>query len=202
MKKMIITNTAEVRESLISILRENEIARPGYPIDIYMYIDEQTGTASLSEYINVGGNSWINDDHVNLYRMPERHDTVWDEIDDISTLCDAAQLSEDELWRIVYEYYDDEDGDEYYDLRDAITAVSAVSELSDRVHEWYEGVVDDCMEYIRDQADHIIDQYNCELDELIDEMTLYSASCRGKSADADEVYWYLKEVATDVSAVR
>ena len=194
MKKMIITNTAEVRESLISILRENEIARPGYPIDIYMYIDEQTGTASLSEYINVGGNSWINDDHVNLYRMPERNDTVWDEIDDISTLCDAAQLSEDELWRIVYEYYDDEDGDEYYDLRDAITAVSAIDELSGRVHEWYEGVVDDCMEYIRDQADHIIDQYNRELDELIDEMTLYSASCRGKSADADEVYWYLREV--------
>lgn len=38
-----------------------------YQTDVYLYFDRDTNNATLDTFVNVGGNSWLNDDHYTIY---------------------------------------------------------------------------------------------------------------------------------------
>lgn len=63
----IINNREEIVEKLAEMLVSFAKARNLYQTDVYLYYDVATCTASLGTYDNIGGNSWLDDDHYTIY---------------------------------------------------------------------------------------------------------------------------------------
>ena len=70
---MTIKNREQVIEQLAEILMQLAKECHRYQTDIYMYIDEN-GNGSLNTFVNVGGNSWLDDDHYTIYSDKEHFD--------------------------------------------------------------------------------------------------------------------------------
>ena len=61
-----ITNMEAVAEQLAQMLMQFDKDCNNYQTDVYLYVKED-GTAYLDEFVNVGGNSWLADDHYTIY---------------------------------------------------------------------------------------------------------------------------------------
>lgn len=57
-----------------------------YQCDLYMHLS-QDGSYTLETFVNVGGNSWSDDDHITLCSYTAESD-MWDDIQDIAELAD------------------------------------------------------------------------------------------------------------------
>lgn len=79
MKK--ITNLDEVKRNLFDMIFELEFEENEYQTDIYAYYDEETGKVALEYFENVGGNSWLDDDHITVYTDGPHYDKLEDEFD-------------------------------------------------------------------------------------------------------------------------
>ena len=97
-----LANADELRDELISYLKYFNKEENKYQTDLYLYVDTETNTGSLYEFVNVGGNSWLNDDHYTLY-IDKPHYVTWED-----AACDGFESEED------YFEYVDEDPDNYY----------------------------------------------------------------------------------------
>lgn len=72
-----IKNREEVEAEIVKLLSDHECTN--YQEDIYLYIDDE-GKGSVDIYMNVGGNSWLNDDHVASYPMKPDNDGKLDRL--------------------------------------------------------------------------------------------------------------------------
>lgn len=79
MKK--ITNLDEVKRVLYNMIFGLEMEERDYQTDIYAYYDEETGKVELEYFENVGGNSWLDDDHITVYTDKPHYDKLEDEYD-------------------------------------------------------------------------------------------------------------------------
>ena len=61
-----ISNYDQILDELVNLLIDFDFDQNEYQTDVYMYIGED-GKARLDTFINVGGNSWLNDDHITIY---------------------------------------------------------------------------------------------------------------------------------------
>jgi len=54
-----------------------------YEVDIYAYIndEEEEMEVTFETFTNVGGNSWLNDDHFTIYRFKPSYQTLADEFE-------------------------------------------------------------------------------------------------------------------------
>ena len=95
-----LTNADELRDELISYLKYFDKEENKYQTDLYLYVDTETNTGTLYEFVNVGGNSWLNDDHYILY-IDKPHYETWEDI--------YGFESKEE-----YDEFVDEDPDNYY----------------------------------------------------------------------------------------
>ena len=86
--KVILRNEDEIISQLEEILKKNDIEMPQYQEDIYLYIDEN-GIGTLETFTNVGGNSWLNDDHYTVYSMPQHYEAIIDTFQSIDEIADA-----------------------------------------------------------------------------------------------------------------
>lgn len=77
-----ITNREEIVEALAEMLMQFQKELNSYQTDIYMYINEETGEATLETFENVGGNSWLNDEHITIYTDGEHYETFLDMFDE------------------------------------------------------------------------------------------------------------------------
>lgn len=68
-----INNYDEVVENLAGLLKQFDIDENMYQTDVYMYVDEN-GNATLETFTNVGGNSWLNDNHYTIYTDKEHYE--------------------------------------------------------------------------------------------------------------------------------
>lgn len=68
-----INNYSEVVENLSKMLKQFDIDENQYQTDVYMYVDEN-GNATLDTFTNVGGNSWLNDNHYTIYTDKEHYE--------------------------------------------------------------------------------------------------------------------------------
>lgn len=66
--------SSTIRPDLIRILEDLERVRMPYQTDIYLYFTED-GEPYLTTFINIGGNSWLNDDHIKLWSI-RPHDYI------------------------------------------------------------------------------------------------------------------------------
>ena len=73
---MILKNYDEIFEKLEKTLKDLDFKNPNYQVDIYLYVDEE-GKGTLDTFTNVGGNSWLNDDHICLYQRTPSYEELW-----------------------------------------------------------------------------------------------------------------------------
>lgn len=66
MAQIIISNYDQILEELTNLLIDFDLDQNEYQTDVYLYIGED-GKARLDTFINVGGDSWLNDDHITIY---------------------------------------------------------------------------------------------------------------------------------------
>lgn len=88
---MKISNYDEVLVNLINMMAHLDAEANQYQTDIYMYVGDD-GNATLDEYINVGGNSQRNDDHIILYKDKPHYEDMPDWAEDMGTDEKAAEL--------------------------------------------------------------------------------------------------------------
>lgn len=55
-----------------------------YQTDVYLYYDKENNTALLDTFVNVGGNSWLDDDHFTIYHDSQHYEDWSDYYTEIS----------------------------------------------------------------------------------------------------------------------
>lgn len=132
-----IKNIEEIKLMLAELLKQFDKELNEYQTDVYMYIKED-GTAELDTFVNVGGNSWLDDDHYTLYSDKQHYDTIYDSFQTNEELLEAAGITAEDVPH-------DPDYDlEWYEIRDYI---KQNDELEKRVQEAYEECLPDDYEY-------------------------------------------------------
>lgn len=101
-----VININDLVSELAVILRKFEIDLNPYQTDVYFYYDPDTKIGRLETFINVGGHSWINDDHVTIYRDEPHYMNVYDYFDSILEFADALEISENDLIKVVRKFKD------------------------------------------------------------------------------------------------
>ena len=151
-----IKNIEAIKQALAELLKQFDKDLNQYQTDVYMYIKED-GTAELDTFVNVGGNSWLDDDHYTIYSDKQHYDTIYDTFQTNEELLEAAGISADDVPR------EDEDYDlEWYEIRDYI---KQNEELEKRVQEAYEDCLPDDYEY-EENAETIIRGFIEEQEEI------------------------------------
>ena len=151
-----IKNIEAIKQALAELLKQFDKDLNQYQTDVYMYIKED-GTAELDTFVNVGGNSWLDDDHYTIYSDKQHYGTIYDTFQTNEELLEAAGISADDVPR------EDEDYDlEWYEIRDYI---KQNDELEKRVQEAYEDCLPDDYEY-EEKAETIIRGFIEEQEEI------------------------------------
>lgn len=92
-----LKNREAIVEELAEMLKKFDMQLNAYQTDVYLYYDEEKQTAELDTFINVGGRSWLNDDHCTIYADCEHYETDFDFFDNLGDLADAVGIQEEEL---------------------------------------------------------------------------------------------------------
>lgn len=117
-----------------------------YQVDLYMYLNPD-GSYLLDTFENVGGNSWLEDDHITLCSHTSECD-MWDDIEDIA---DLAEIIDEPLEYVIEEVSAWADCDpEDVSLIDAIAWCKGIEneDWCDRVYEaWCDSINECAREY-------------------------------------------------------
>lgn len=168
-----LKNYDEVRETLIETIADLETRKNRYQTDIYLYIDEN-GRGTIDTFANVGGNSWLNDDHITIYTDREHYETKLDDLQNgdgrgawdwlIDELENAYNLTgiKEKIYNFCCDDEDDEpsfksfDDLESYDIESALYAL-----YCDEIDNYYKDyfIPDCCMDYIGEYADQALEEY-------------------------------------------
>lgn len=110
---IVIKNRDAIIEQLADMLYQFDMEHTGYQEDVYLYLDKD-GNATLDTFVNVGGNSWRNDNHYTIYRKPEWCNGVIDVAEIFSSIDDLALAlgtTPEELINKAAEYFGEDDID-------------------------------------------------------------------------------------------
>lgn len=131
-----VININDLVSELAEILRKFGIDLNPYQTDVYFYYDADAKIGRLETFINVGGHSWINDNHVIIYRDLPNYDDVYDYFNDISEFADALEISENDLIKAVRKFKDF--GVNFpVDRRDIIDYIKSDDKLVDKLTAFY-----------------------------------------------------------------
>lgn len=160
---MIIKNLDSIIEQLTEILMQFNRELNSYDTDVYLYYDAETETASLSTFVNVGGNSWLDDDHYTIYTDKQHYDTFFDYWNNIAEFAESLGMTEDKLISLVAEYfrYEPEEID-YYDVRKFF---NNHEEYFDKLKEEYCDYLENIRGDFEEQANNIMDRFFDDLAE-------------------------------------
>lgn len=159
MMTTIIKNRAEIVEQLAEMLKNFDRKLNQYQTDVYMYIDEE-GTATLDTFVNVGGNSWLNDDHYTIYCDREHNETIIDIWTTIGALAGALDIEYDTLIKAVSKYYDiDTEDVRWYEVSDY---VNDHEELFEKLEETYGNYLDELTSEYMERAEAIFSEWEDE----------------------------------------
>lgn len=153
----IINNADQIRRDLIQILIDDAVDLPGYQRDVYMYVDADDN-ATLDIFVNVGGNSWLDDDHYCLTTLPEHLDQITENFETAADLADAIGMTEQELRQRTLDYFDRDDeldDVDWYDMRKY-----AETEHADQLRVWMREYCDEIRSNFADMANYIIRTFN------------------------------------------
>lgn len=165
-KDIIIKNSSytEAVSTLEEMLLNFDLELHPFQTDVYLYISEDYADPALSlitldDFTNVGGNSWLNDDHFVLYRdMPHsEYDTISNCYSTVEELITAAGADEEEVIKAVRieEHLEDNDEVSYQDIYNYIMRDP---ELYSPLYDDYKQCCIDCFDY-HAEAVRILDEW-------------------------------------------
>lgn len=163
MNTITIKNRAEIVEELTEMLMDLDKACKPYETDIYLYYDEATETAELKMFENVGGNSWLCDDHITLYRdEPHTEDNMFDCREDIAVMAEFAGFSEEQLEQLVagtkkYLGYDEDDEVELDEVLRYISECE--TNYMEQVCKAHDAYIDACKDDYIESAESILSEF-------------------------------------------
>lgn len=134
---MNIKNREAVIEELAEMLKQFDMDRNQYQTDVYAYYNEETEEVTLDTFTNVGGNSWLDDDHTTIYTDKEHYDGISEHFQSIQEFADALDMSVEELTAKTAEYreIDIEDVD-YYEVQIYVDE-EHIEKLTEVFNEYY-----------------------------------------------------------------
>jgi hypothetical protein len=171
-----ITNREEIVERLAELLMQFDKDQNSYQTDVYMYIDEETGAATLDTFVNVGGNSWLDDNHTTIYTDKEHFDSMYDYYCNNGDFADALDMEHTELQRETAKHLAD-------------SGEIDADEAEDYEPDWHE-----IKEYIETREDYVEKLTECYYDSIEEMRSDYINSaeeivrCAEERATEDEEY--------------
>lgn len=156
---MEIKNREGIVRELADMLHQFDKELNDYITDVYAYYDEEEKTVTLDTFINVGGNSWLNDNHITIYRDDNHIDEPIDVFDTIEDIAEVVGIKKNDLIKkIATEEELDEDEVDYYKV-----ARYATENYEEKIQAAYEDKLDldSGINYI-ERAEEIIDEYEKE----------------------------------------
>lgn len=142
-----VININELVPELAVILRKFEIDLNPYQTDVYFYYDADAKIGRLETFINVGGHSWLNDDHITIYSDEPHYMNVYDYFDSVLEFADALEISKNDLIKAVRKFKDF--GINFpVDRRNIIDYIKSDDKLADKVTAYY--------------IDYYVDEYEAE----------------------------------------
>lgn len=131
-----VININELVSEFAVILRKFEIDLNPYQTDVYFYYDADAKIGRLETFINVGGHSWLNDDHVTIYSDEPHYMNVYDYFDSVLEFADALEISKNDLIKAVRKFKDF--GINFpVDRRNIIDYIKSDDKLADKVTAYY-----------------------------------------------------------------
>lgn len=170
---MKLKNREAVLEALIEQIKEFQCDLNKYQTDVYLYIKDGNGT--VDTFTNVGGNSWLDDDHFTIYTDKEHTNTIMDELTDgesFSWLIDELESNynlsgiKEKAYKDITAAMDADDLDEegistFDDLDLYDVEMHLKKNYSTQIEDYYKKyfVPDCCMDYISEAAEHVLDEF-------------------------------------------
>lgn len=141
MEEFAIKNYTDVYIELKSMLKELDREPRNYQIDIYMYLND-SGDATLYEYPNIGGNNWLNDDHITIYSAEPNNRDFFEIATTIADLSESISLPLDELERKTRDFLelDDYERINYSDIK---AFIQSDEELMNNMKQTYYKTLDE-----------------------------------------------------------
>ena len=102
-----ISNREEIVEALADQLMQFDKELNSYQTDVSMYIDEETGAATLDTFINIGGRSWLEDDHKTIYTDKEHFESMYDRFCNDGDFAAFLNMENNDLKNEVVKYLAD-----------------------------------------------------------------------------------------------
>lgn len=155
----IIKNRAEIVEQLAALLMDFDKQNNSYQTDVYLYLNAENQTAKLDTFVNVGGNSWLNDDHITIYTDKEHYNDVFDWYDSEAELAEFAEISLEQLKNEVVQYLElDEEEAVDYELTysDAESYLKTVDSYMEKLFKAYNEAIDDLYPEYLSRAEEIM----------------------------------------------
>ena len=156
---MIIKNREEIIEQLTDMLIQfDKDARP-YQTDVYLYYNAENQTAELDTFVNVGGNSWLNDEHYTLYCDKEHYFGVYDYFQSENELADALEIPMQQLAKETSEYMGENFDNSYSDYR---AYIDTKPEYVEKLQTAYNEAIDDLRPDYAAKAEQIMSDFESE----------------------------------------
>ena len=134
---MIIKNRDKLVEEMSEMLLRFDEECNNYHTDVYFYYDDETQTATLDTFVNVGGNSWLDDDHITIYTdNPHYDDGAYSWYQSEQEFADTLGISLEQLYSETRAYHklDDDEEVEYYEIE---RYIQNNEEYDDKITESY-----------------------------------------------------------------
>lgn len=161
----IIKNRAEIVEQLASLLMDFDKQNNTYQTDVYLYLNAENQTAELDTFVNVGGNSWLNDDHITIYTDKEHYNDIFDWYDSEAELAEFAEIPLEQLKNEVVQYLElDEEEAADYELTfsDAEYYLKTVDSYMENLSQAYDEAIDDLYPEYLNTAEEIMRNFEEE----------------------------------------
>lgn len=160
-----LKNREELVEQLTEMLMDFAKDCNQYQTDIYLYYDDETQTATLDTFVNVGGNSWLDDDHYTIFRDTEHYESWSDYYCNDGDFAWGLDMSNEEFEKEVIKYLnldDDEKEDYRIERIDAYNYIISREDYMDKLIEVYKESIDENRADYVEQAERIISAWEEE----------------------------------------
>lgn len=158
-----LRNSEELREEFVEMLKQFDKDQNNYQTDVYLYVDDNMN-GTLDTFTNVGGNSWLNDDHYVLYTDKEHYEDWSDFFQTEAEIAEALGMTEEKLILRTLDYMKKEYGSDDYEIDDVtyeeIREYVEDTGLVDKLNELENEYIDDNTSDYYDKADEIIRGFN------------------------------------------
>ncbi len=165
-----ITNWTDLVSELVDRMMQADIDCNRYQTDVYMYLNKD-GSARISDFVNVGGNSWLDDDHITVWIDHEHTEDYLDWYTSVTEIADMLDLTNRQVKEIVYTDTHMEDaGLEISDIdyADIVQYIKAGKTMT--ADEWRDCLFDAYAENIRELYPEYLERAELALVQKCDEV--------------------------------